>query len=360
MTPDVIFIGAGVAGLGAAWLLAEKGVRVLVLERDEPGAGTSGRAGGMLAPSAELKFGEEELLKFELESMRLWPDFVAHLEARSQMKVDYRTHGTLIVAVDRDDLERIDHLWTYHRELELEVQRMDGDALRELEPSLAPGIPGGLYVPGDHQVDPRLLVQALVEAIRNAGGEVRENARVLAVETQGGAVSGVQLEDEFISAPSVVVSAGVWLKEIEGLPKDDRPRVRPVRGQMIAVECGEPPLLKHVVRGPDAYLIPRSDGELVIGSTMEEQGFDPALTAGGLMDILVGAWEVLPGIHQARVLGTWTGFRPMTLDNMPQVRASSVPGLFWSVGHGRNGILLTPATAERLVFTYEKSSLAKI
>lgn len=355
-SPDVVFVGAGVAGLGAAWLLAEKGVKVLVLERNAPGSGTSGKAGGMLAPSAELKFGEEELLRFELESMRLWPDFVAQLEKQSQMKVDYRTYGTLVVAVDRDDFERIEHLWAYHRELELEVERLDGDALRELEPGLAPGIPGGLYIPGDHQVDPRLLVEALVKAIRNAGGQVLENARVTAVETTGGVVSGVRLEDELIHTPSVVMSAGVWLKEIEGLPKDDRPRVRPVRGQMVAVENGSPPLLKHVVRGPDAYLIPRSNGHLVMGSTMEEQGFDPALTAGGLMDILVGAWEVLPGIHQARVLDTWTGFRPMTLDNLPQVRAGSIPGLIWSVGHGRNGILLTPATAARLVSVYEGQS----
>jgi len=348
-TPDIIFVGAGVAALGAAWKLQQAGLQVLVLERDEPGAGTSGRAGGMLAPSAEAKFGEVDLLEFELRSMELWPGFVEELESASNLKIDYRTQGTLIVAVDRDDFERIEHQWTYHNELGLDVKRLDGDELRKLEPGLAPGIPGGLLVPGDHQVCPVLLVQALAAALKSAGGELLTGHRVQELLHDGQRVLGVMVEDKQIFAPQVVLAPGVWGREIQNIPPEDMPKIRPVRGQMIAVDLGTPPLLQHVVRGPDAYLIPRSDGELVIGSTMEEKGLDPHLTAGGLMDILVGAWEVLPGIHNQNVLGTWTGFRPMTLSNFPEIRKGSLDGLYWSVGHGRNGILLTPATAERLV-----------
>lgn len=349
MRADVIVVGAGLAGLGAAWKLQKAGLKVLVLEKKTAASGASGAAAGMLAPSAELKFGEEALLNLELESLRLWPSFVAELEAESGMSVDYRTHGTLIVAIDRDDFEKIDHQYAYHQELKLDVIRMSGDALREREPGLSPKIPGGLFVPGDHQVHPEKVVDALKVVIQKTGGTVLENHEVTSLEHNGERVTGVVLKDgRQAFADRVILSAGAWTKQLGNVPAGDLPRVRPVRGQMVGVSVGDPPILRHVLRAPDAYMVPRSYGELVIGSTMEEVGFDDRLTAGGVMDILVGAWEALPGIHEQTLTGTWASFRPMSLDNMPVIREGALDGLFWSTGHGRNGVLLTPITAQKL------------
>lgn len=345
MSHDVVIIGAGIAGLGMAWRLAERGLDVVVLERDQAGSGASTAAGGMLAPTAEVRFEEVELLEMGQESLRRWPDFARDLEAAAGMSIDYRTEGTLVVAVDRDDLAAIEHLHRYHVELGLTARMLDGDEARELEPGLAPSIPGAVHCPDDHQVDPNLLIEALVQAFGNAGGTLREATEVTRVVVEEGRARGVETADgERIDAEVVVLAAGAWSRRVEGLGPD-RPQVRPVRGQMISVELGDPPLCRHVLRAPDAYLIPRSSGELVIGATMEEMGWDDRLTAGGVFELLRGAWETLPGIYDAPILDTWTGFRPMTLDNQPIIGWGAQDGLFVATGHGRNGILLAALTA---------------
>lgn len=347
MAHDIIIIGAGVAGLGMAWRLAEEGHDVVVLEKDEAGAGASTAAAGMLAPTAEVRFEEVELLQMGQRSLELWPDFARTLEEASGMSIDYRTEGTLVVAVDRDDLAAIEHLHRYHAELGLPATMLDGDEARQLEPGLAPSIPGAVHCPDDHQVNPDLLVEALVTAFGRAGGDLREGVEVERVIAKDGSVEAVETTSgERLEARVVVLAAGAWSRKIDGLGPD-RPQVRPVRGQMIALELGEPELCRHVLRAPDAYLVPRSNGELVIGATMEEMGWDDRLTAGGVFELLRGAWETLPGIYDAPIVGTWTGFRPMTLDNHPIIGWGEQDGLYVATGHGRNGILLTALTAER-------------
>lgn len=345
---EIVVVGAGVASLGAAWLLARQGVEVTILERGVAGCGASTAAAGMLAPTAEVRWEEEELLKIGRESMELWPNFAAELEAASGINIDYRTEGTLVVALDRDDLEVIDRLHTYHQELKLDVRRLGSDALRELEPGISPTTPGGLFIPGDHQVDTGLLLQALVEAFKRAGGILREGVNVQKVEFKP---VGFELQTSAgpVSCKKLIVAPGAWLRQIDGLSGDDRPHVRPVKGQMLAIELGTPPLCTHVIRAPDAYLAPKSAGQIVVGATMEEMGFDSRMTAGGVFELLRGAWEVLPGMYDQQLIDTWVGFRPVSMANLPVVRAGSHPGLFLSAGHGRNGILLTPWTAKRLV-----------
>ena len=304
----------------------------------------------MLAPSAEAQYGESELVQMGLESLGMWPDFAAQLERESGVDVDLRRQGTLIVAVDRDDLEWLRHAQLERERLGLAARMIDGDAARELEPHLAPTIPGAVWCPDDHQVDPRRLVQALRSAFEKQGGRLLEGVEVKGVQIEADLAAGVELAtgvEALAPTATVIVAAGAWTRELTGL--DDAPRVRPVRGQMLAVELGAPPLCEHVIRAPDAYLVPRSDGRLVIGATMEEMGFDPRHTAGGVMDLLVGAWEALPAIHDAPIVEMWTGFRPMTIDSEPVMRRSdSVANLVYATGHGRNGVLLTPLSARRI------------
>lgn len=349
MKHEIVIVGAGVAGLGAAWLLARAGHEVVVVERDQPGSGASTAAAGMLAPTAEVRWEEEELLAIGRQSMTLWPNFAAELQAASGIDIDYRTEGTIVVALDRDDFEKIDRLHSYHQELKLDVRRLSGDALRELEPGLSPKSPGGLFIPGDHQVDTVLLVNALVEAFRRSGGTLltgHEVKRVATLPDGGFELQFVAQEPR--TCHKLVLAPGAWFKKIEGLAGEDRPHIRPVKGQMLCVGLGEPALCTHVLRAPDAYLAPKTAGQIVVGATMEEMGFDGRLTAGGVFELLRGAWETLPGIYDQPLIDTWTGFRPVSLANHPIVRAGSVPGLFLSTGHGRNGIMLTPWTAKTL------------
>lgn len=352
----LVIIGAGVAGLVSGWTLAKEGHDVVMLERGEPGDGASSAAAGMLAPVAEATFGESSLVQLGLESLSMWQDFARGLERASGVEIDYQTRGTLVVAVDRDDLEALEHTHRLHRELGLEAELIDGDEARELEPFLAPSVSGAVHCPGDHQVDPRKLVAALVAAFEAAGGTLRTGVEVTGLSTKDGRVVGLETDtDEAFEADQYILAAGAWSRTIAGQGAD-RPHIRPVRGQMLSVVLGEPPLCQHVIRAPDAYLVPKSDGRLIIGATMEEMGWDDRLTAGGVMDLLVGAWEAMPAVYDRPILETWTGFRPMTLDNEPIIRRSdALVNLVFATGHGRNGILLTPVTGKRVLALIDRS-----
>lgn len=357
-TTDIAIIGAGVAGLGVGWKLAQAGFEVTIFERDRAGAAASYAAAGMLAPTAEVTFEEEDLLRLGQRSLGMYPDFVDELEDASGVDVDYRTDGTLMVALDRDDAEALDRVWAYHNELGLDVDRLDAAQARELEPGLVPNLHSALRIGTDHQVDPRRLTRALATAFERAGGRLVEKCAIVRIAIDDGGVAAVITDaGERVACQQVVVAAGAWVRQLDGLPAGVVPRVRPVRGQMLAVDLGEPALCRHVIRAPDAYLVPKSDGRLIVGATMEEMGFDPELTAGGVFELLRGAWETLPGIYDQHLLDMWTGFRPVSLDNLPVVGSTEVDGLWFSTGHGRNGILLTPVTAVGL---YEAISTGKL
>lgn len=345
-TPSIAVIGGGIAGLGPAWRLALRGWDVHLFERHQIGHGASTKAAGMLAPTSEVTFEEEDLLRLGQISLTAYPQWVEELTQATDADLDYRTDGTLIVAVDRDDAEALEHLYQYHQRLQLPVERLLGREARKLEPGLSPTINYALFSPHDHRIDPVAMVHAMADALRAAGGTIHEQVGIAELRLDDQGIREVVTDDgDALAFATVLIAAGPWSPQIAGLPKGALPRLRPVRGQVVCVELGRPPLLSHVLRAPDAYLVPRSDGRLIIGSTMEERGFDPRLTAGGLFEILRGAWEALPGIYDAPILDTWTGFRPLTLANRPVLGPSTVDGLYLSTGHGRNGILLTPVSA---------------
>ena len=354
----IVVVGAGICGLGIAWQLAKAGRPVTLFDRDLAGKATSWAAGGMLAPQVEAEPGEEAALPLLLESRARWRDFAAELEADAGMAVDYRTEGTLVVALDRDDRERLEFLLAYYRDMNLEVEGLTGREMLRREPYLSRRVIAGLHSPLDHQVDNRKVVKALKSAFLAAGGTLRECCPVVGLEWAAGRVAGVRTEEGSTSAEAVVLAMGPWARELPDIPADFLPPVRPLKGQMAAVQMpAAEPLLRHVVWIPDGYLIPRYDGRLLIGGTMEDVGFDENLTAGGIMEILRNAWEALPGIYDAPLIETWVGFRPTSRDDSPILGPSGVDGLIYAAGHHRNGILLAPVTAKAVASYIECGEL---
>jgi glycine oxidase len=326
--------------------LAQAGCTVTVYDRGEAGRGASWAAAGMLAAGVEAEPGEEKLLPLALESQRLWPDFARELEAAAGASVEYRDEGTMVVALNRDDAAQLRHSFEFQKALGLDLQWLTPAQAREREPHLKPGIAAAVWSPRDHQVENRLLGRALLLAARRAGAEVIENCAVREVTFSGNRVSGVVAECGANPADVVVLAAGAWSREVGGIPPAHLPPVRPIKGQMMALQMDPAaPLLRHVLWLPRAYMAPRRDGRLVIGGTVEERGFDTRLTAGGLLALLDGAWRGLPSIEELPIAETWVGFRPGSRDDTPMLGPSGIDGLLIASGHHRNGILLTPVSA---------------
>ena len=343
MGEDTVVIGGGVAGLGVGWKLAQRGESVVLLERGETGKEASWAAAGMLAPANEAHFQEDENLFLGRASMALYPEFVEELEAFTGIDVDYRTEGTLSVALDADDTAVLKELFAAQQKYELPVRWLSGDEAREIEPGLANYVCAGIFCPMDHQIDNRKLVEALKVAFQKAGGTLLEHTEVTKIQTEGGLV--VSAGEQTWQAKRIVLAAGAWSGLIPGLPDAARPPVRPLKGQMFSLEAPSPDFLTHVIRAPDIYIAPKSNGTIVMGATMEEMGFDRRMTAGGLYSKLKGAWETVPGVYDLPIKETWTGFRPSSRDNAPLLGETVVPGLFAATGHHRGGILFAPATA---------------
>ena len=342
---DVVVVGGGVIGLAIAWRAALRGLAVTVLD-PAPGMGASHHGAGMLAPVTEVHYGEEDLLRLNLASATRYPSFVAELEEASGTPVGYRATGTLAVAFDADDKAALDDLHEYQISLGLRSQPATARECRELEPYLSTAVRGGLLVADDHQVDPRRLVAALLVACARAGVEVR-SAAARRLHVEGERVIGV----DDLRAASVVLAAGCWSGELDGLPRDASPPVRPVKGQILRLrdDVDHPMLQRNVralVRGRPIYLVPRADGEIVLGATSEEKGFDARLTVEGTGDLLADARELLPRVSEIELVEASVGLRPGSPDNAPMIGAGALPGLVVATGHYRNGILLAPTTAD--------------
>ena len=346
--PHVVVIGAGVCGLGIAWRLAQAGCAVDIFERGEAGHGATWAAAGMLAAGAEAEPGEQRLLELTRLSLAAWPAFAREVEAVSGLTIDYRDQGTLVVALTQDDVQQLRFTYEFQRDLGIDLQWLTGAEARAREPHLRAGIAAAVHSSADHQVDNRKLALALKQAALQAGAILRENCPVASLDIEGTRIRGVHLADGvFIDADAVVLATGPWAREIGGLPEADLPPVRPVKGQMLALQMDPAaPLLSHVLWAPKTYLVPRVDGRLLIGATVEEQGFDESLTAGGMLALLEAAWRVLPGIEELPISETWVGFRPTSRDDAPILGPTAVDGLALATGHHRNGILLAPVTAE--------------
>jgi glycine oxidase len=347
--PRVVIIGAGVVGLGIAWRLAGRAT-VTVFDRGKAGSGASYAAAGMLAACCEAEPGEQALVALGRESQKRWPAFADELLRVSGIDVELRREGTLVLALTADDQATIAHGLEFQRSLGLPLEWLSAAATRAREPRLAGKIAGALFSPEDHQVDNRKLAQALRIAAEAAGTEIREHRPVKEISVQGGQVRGVVLEDgTTVTADIVVLAAGAWSRTIDGLPPDRRPPVRPVKGQMLALRMdAAAPLLSHVLWAPGVYLVPRRDGRLIVGGTVEEKGFDDTITAGGLLTLLEAAWRAVPAVEELPVDDIWVGHRPGSRDDAPILGPGPLDGLFYATGHHRNGILLAPVTADAM------------
>jgi glycine oxidase len=348
--PSVVVIGAGVIGLGIAWRLATRGASVAVFDQAAAGGGASHAAAGMLAACCEAEPGEDALVTLGRQSQALWPAFAAELEQVSGMDVALRREGTLVVALTADDQARLNHQLVFQQQLGLPLQWMTAAETRRREPHLAGKLAGAVFSPEDTQVDNRELAAALRIAAEAAGAVIHEHRGVSAVSARAGRVDGIILADGTkVAADVVVLAAGAWSRSIAGVPPELRPPVRPIKGQMIALRMdAAAPLLNHVVWAPGAYLVPRRDGRLLIGATVEEKGFDTSLTAGGMLTLLEAAWRVVPAVEELPIDEMWVGHRPGSRDDAPILGPAAIEGLVYATGHHRNGILLTPVTADAI------------
>ncbi|WP_371777835.1 glycine oxidase ThiO [Streptomyces sp. NBC_01438] len=350
---EVLVIGGGVIGLVTAWRAAQRGLAIAVVDPD-PGGGAARVAAGMLAAVTELHYGEEMLLGLNLASAARYPAFAAELEAASGQDIGFRACGTLAVALDTDDRAHLRELHELQRRSGLESQWLTGRECRRLEPMLAPGVRGGLRVDGDHQVDPRRLSAALLTACERAGVVFhRQRAERLSV-VRDRATGAVLADGSELSADQVVLAAGSLSGRLAGVPEHVRPPVRPVKGQVLrlTVPTAYAPFLSRtvraVVRGSHLYLVPRENGELVVGATSEEMGWDTTVTAGGVYELLRDAHELVPGITELPLTETRAGLRPASPDNAPLLGRTALPGLHLATGHHRNGVLLTPVTGDAM------------
>lgn len=351
--PDVVVVGGGLIGLVTAWRAAQRGMRTAVVD-PRPGGGAAEVAAGMLAAVTELHHGEEALLDLALASAARYPGFAAELAEATGADIGYRACGTLAVALDADDRALLRELHALQQRCGLATHWLTGRECRRLEPMLAPGVRGGLRVDGDHQTDPRLLTSALVTACERTGVAFhRAWAQELTVV--GERAAGVVLDDgSALAAGQVVLAAGCRSGELAGLPPALVPPVRPVKGQIVRLRIprGHEPFLSRtvraVVRGGQVYLVPRVSGELVVGATSEEQGWDTTVTAGGVYQLLRDAHELVPGLTELPLTECRAGLRPGSPDNAPLLGPSGLPGLHLATGHYRNGVLLAPVTGEIL------------
>jgi glycine oxidase len=344
--PDVVVVGGGAIGASVAWRCAARGFAVTLIE-ETPGRGATWAAAGMLAPITEAHFGEERLLELNIDSSRRWSAFAAELEELTGASIGYEQCGTVMVAPDADGFAAISELLDYQERLDLKVERLTRTELRALEPALAPGIRGGALVEGDHHVDNRALVDALLDACRLTGVELHAG-RVASITTRGDRVVGVELDGgESRPCEQVVVAAGCWSGGIEGVPDQIRSAVRPVKGQLLYLRghAGAPPITRNV-RSPDVYIVPRGDGRIVVGATVEEMGWDVTVTADAVYTLLRDAFAVVPALDAFELIECVAGLRPGSRDNAPIIGPAGPRGLVVATGHYRNGILLTPVTAD--------------
>jgi len=358
-TPDVVVIGAGIIGSALARELAAARLGVVVVERDTPGAGASGAAAGILSPQAEAD-ATSPLLDLCLESRAIFPRLVEELRAETGIEVPYRTTGTLYLALDDEEEARLERRFAWQTSAGLPVERLSAGRVLTLEPALAAGARIALRFPYDHQIDNVVLTRALAASAEARGARFVKGTEVRAVLEEGGRVAGVALASGEIRAPRVVNCAGAWAAQINGA--GPRLPIEPVRGQMLALEHEEL-RLDRVIFTERGYLVPRLDGRILVGSTMERVGHDARPTLAGTASLLALARQVAPGLENATIHGLWAGLRPAAPDGLPVLGPAGAAwpsGLYFATGHYRNGVLLAPITARLLTesITTGKTSIA--
>lgn len=345
---NTVIIGGGIIGLSLGWQLAKKGINVEILERDLAGKSASWAAAGMLAPQAEMGFEDIDHFYLCRKSLELYPKFLEELYNDSGIKVEVEKTGCILPAFDRDDAERLRRLYDFREKIGLPVVWLSSSEAREVEPFLSPRCTGAIWIEDDAQVNNRLMLESLKKAFVKCGGKLYEEHNVENINVSNGKVTGVNIHGTDINFDNVIVAGGAWSKQIPGLPENLLPPVRPVKGQIINLRLNDSCRLTKVVRAPDVYLLPKSDGRLILGASVEEMGYDVQPTAGEIFRLLERGWEAVPSIYDLPIESIDVGLRPGSRDHMPIIGDSEVEGLFFATGHYRNGILLTPITAYEL------------
>lgn len=356
MKTDVIIVGAGVIGLSIAYELLCRGTRVTLVDRGDPGKEASWAAAGVLAPQGALPV-NRAYLDLCISSLDLFADWSSRLLEETGIDVEYRTEAGLQVAFDDAESEELDERYRHQVDLGLPVERLSGEEVRALEPMLSPETRCGLLFERMHQVENRRLVQALVAAVRSRGGAFRIGDPVVDLIVRRNRAAGVVVPGERIGAERVVVAAGAWsglLKWIPGSP----PPVQPVRGQMVCVDGRGVPPLSRVIYGLEQYLVPRRDGRVLMGATVEKTGFDASVTAGGVSDVIREGLRMAPGLAEAPVVESWAGLRPMSKDGKPILGPAGLERLVLATGHFRNGILLAPITGRLIAHHLEHGAVS--
>jgi glycine oxidase len=343
-SPDVVVVGAGVIGLAVARHLALRGARVRVLERGESGAEASWAAAGWLAPLVEAD-GPGPFLDLLLRGRAMYPAFAAAMREETGIDIGYSDAGTLSLALTGADAEAMERRYAWQSAAGLPAERLTAEEARSLEPGITPEVRQALLFPGDHQVDNREMARALCAAARRAGAEVRTGTAVERLAWSGGRLAGVELAGgERVRADAVVLAAGCWAGRLAGLPR--ALPVLPVHGQIAAVSTASQ-RFRHCIDTPRCYLVPRADGRLIAGATVERGVWQKEVTPAGLCSVLTGAAEIAPWIGGLPLVESWSGLRPGTPDDLPVLGPDpDVPELFYATGHFRNGILLAPLTGE--------------
>lgn len=342
MATDVIIVGGGIIGCSIAWRLAQAGLTVTVLERGKIGCEASRAAAGMLSPQGESQT-PGPFFDLCLRSRAMYRRFAEELNDASGIDVEYKDEGTLFVVLQGEDDDQKTSWAAWQRKAGLSLEHVSADDVRKIEPAVTKSAARAIFLPEEHQVENRRLMDALAVAMQRAGVEVLENAEVTALATERGAVTGIVSEGRRLDAGAVVVATGAWSSRLLE-PLGLNVKVIPARGQMIAVKGGTRPI-NRVVHSSGVYLVPRRDGRLLIGATVEYAGFRKAVTAGAVTTLLTAAVALVPSIGELEIVEAWSGLRPDTVDHLPVLGASGIRNLFLATGHFRNGILLAPITA---------------
>ena len=361
-TYDVAIVGGGAIGTSIAFELAAAKLRTIVLDRQQPGREASWAAAGMLSPTPHVPE-DAPLTPLGTESLRIYPEFIARIENTSGMATHFARNGSLeLFFAEGGEMER-DRMLSENRRLGVKCEAIDVSQARAFEPSMNPQICAAIWFPQEATVEPRLLMDALLTAAQHSGVEIRANSPVTDLICEGERCSGVMAGGERIDAKYVIAAAGCFSRTMaENNPRGSDILARyapthPVLGQMIALQTSGVKL-RRVLRSKGRYLVPRHDGRIVAGSTLEDSGFEKNVSADGIQGIFESARELAPDLAKAEVVETWAGLRPGTPDGLPILGPTEVEGLLIATGHYRNGILLAPMTATliREWITLEKTS----
>lgn len=339
---DVAIAGAGLIGSSIALELAQAGLRVAVFDRQEPGKEASWASAGILSPAPESP-AMIPVVPLGQASMRLYPAFIENVEEISGIATGYRPKGTLNGILPTHAREELSTIVALHRGLGLTAEPLSAAEARELEPALSEEIAAGVLRPEEASVDNRALTLAVQEAARRRGAQIFARKGAEAILREGSRCTGLKAGGENITASQTVIAAGSYSASIAGVA--DYAPVRPAKGQMISLRC-DGVKIERVLWSEHIYLVPRNDGRILAGATVEYVGFDKTVTAGGVRKLLNAAMELVPGLEAARIEETWAGLRPDTPDHLPILGPADLEGLLFATGHFRSGVLLTPVTAK--------------